>query len=347
MIPSLSFPRDETDPVLVEVVRGDMVESVHRGAFAIVDAKGGVVASVGDVERPVFARSAIKPLQALPLVESGAADRWGLGDAELALACASHHGEAVHVHAVAGWLDRIGLGADDLECGAHLPYDAAAAHALIRADEKPCPLHNNCSGKHTGFLATARHLGEKTRGYIAAEHPVQRRVARALEDMTGLDLARAPRGIDGCGIPQIGIPLLATARAMARLADPAGEPDERRAAAGRLLGAMAKQPLLVDGTGEFATETMRIAGATVRVKPGAEGVFCAALPSLGFGIALKIADGAKRASEVAIGAVLQRLGVLDADAAAALRPFLRPTLRNVAGREVGSIRPAAGFGAAP
>jgi L-asparaginase II len=338
------FPAGAADPVLVEVIRGEMVESLHHGAIAIVDSRGGVVARVGDVDRPVFARSAIKPIQALPLVETGAAHRYGLGDKELALACASHHGEAAHTATVAAWLERIDLSDRDLECGAHLPYDTAAAHALIRAGEKPCPLHNNCSGKHSGFLTTARHLGEETRGYIGADHPVQRRATRALEEMTGLDLSRAPRGIDGCGIPVLGIPLTAMALAMARLADPSGLPDERRAAAKRLLDAMGREPLLVDGTGEFATEAMKAAPETVRVKPGAEGVFCAVLPTLGLGVALKVTDGAKRASEVAVGAVLERLGVLGETAREALRPFLRPVLKNVAGREIGTIRPAAGFG---
>lgn len=341
---SLSFPADEADPILVEVTRGDMVESEHRGALAIADAKGRLVASAGDIARPVFARSAIKPIQALPLVESGAADRYGLGDKELALACASHHGEAAHTVTVAAWLERIGLSDRDLECGAHLPHDTATAHALIRAGEPPTALHNNCSGKHSAFLATARHLGEATRGYVGPDHPVQLRVTRATEEMTGLDLSRAPRGVDGCGIPVLGIPLDAMARAMARLADPSGQPDERRAAARRLLDAMAREPHLVDGSGELATEAMKAAPETVRLKPGAEGVFCAALPTLGLGVALKIGDGAKRAAEVAILAVLERLGVLDGAARDALRSFSRPVLRNVAGHEIGTIRPAAGFG---
>jgi L-asparaginase II len=329
------------DPVLVEIRRGDMVESRHRGAAAVVDAAGRIVLRWGDIERPVYARSAVKPVQALPLVESGAADRFGLGDRELALACASHHGEPAHVAAVRSWLQRVGLGPDDLECGSHLPYDAAAAHALIRAGERPCPLHSNCSGKHTGFLATARHFGEPTRGYIDADHPVQRRVSQAIAEMSGLDLAAAPRGVDGCGIPVIGLPLHGLARAMARMADPAGLPTERGEAAKRLLVAMAAKPLMVDGTGGFATVLMQEAGERAVVKPGAEGVFCAALPGLGYGVALKIADGAGRASEVAMGAILERLGIFEGEASPALAALLRPVLRNVAGREVGSIRPAA------
>jgi L-asparaginase II len=329
------------DPVLVEATRGEMVESRHRGAVAVVDAGGGITLALGDIERVIYARSAIKPLQALPLIESGAADRFGLGQEELALACASHHGESVHVTAVARWLERLGLGPADLECGAHLPNDTPAAHALIRSGTAPSPLHNNCSGKHAGFLATARHLGEPTRGYIQPDHPVQRRVLAILEAMTGRDLARAPRGTDGCGIPVIGIPLAAMAQAMARLADPQGVPPARAAAARRLLDAMAAKPLMVDGTGGFPTVVMETAPARVRLKPGAEGVFCAALPTLRLGVALKIESGHGRAAEVAIGAVLRRLGALTPADVSGLALLLRPPVNNVAGRRVGELRPTA------
>jgi len=329
------------DPVLVEATRGDIVESRHRGAIAVVDAAGGIVLALGDTEQPVFARSAIKPLQALPLIETGAADRFGLGEQELALACASHHGESVHVAAVARWLERIGLSPDDLECGAHLPNDTKAAHALIRAGTAPSPLHNNCSGKHTGFLTTARHLGEPTRGYIQPDHPVQRRVLAMLEAMTGCDLSHAPRGTDGCGIPVIGIPLAAMAEAMARLADPRSVPPARATAGHRLLDAMAAKPLMVDGTGGFPTVVMETVPERVRLKPGAEGVFCAALPTLRLGVALKIESGHGRAAEVAMGAVLRRLGALTAADVGALAALLRPPINNVAGRRVGELRPTA------
>ncbi|HZT52497.1 MAG TPA: asparaginase [Stellaceae bacterium] len=327
-------------PVLVEVTRGGLVESRHRGAAAVVDAAGGVVLAWGDIEAPVFARSALKPLQALPLVTSGAADAQRLGARELALACASHHGEPAHVAAVAGWLARIGLGVGDLECGAHPPLDPAAARALVVRGAAPSAVHNNCSGKHAGFLATARHAGEPTRGYIAADHPVQRRVLAAVETMTGLDLARAPRGIDGCGIPVIGLPLAALARAMARMGAPQTLPGGYAAASRRLLDAMAAEPLMVSGSTGFATALLRAAGDRVRAKPGAEGVYAAALPRLGLGLALKIEDGAARASEVALAAILMRLGVLDEAAIAALAGRERPAVRNVAGAVVGEVRPA-------
>jgi L-asparaginase II len=338
MTPSSAPP---ADPVLVEILRGDLVESRHRGAAAIVDAKGKVVACWGDIERPVFARSAIKPLQALPLVESGAADQYRLGVTELALACASHHGEKSHVDAVGRWLHRVDLGPDDLQCGSHLPNDVAASHVLIRAGELPSPLHSNCSGKHTGFLTTARHFGETTRGYVDADHPVQRRVAQALGEMCGIDVDRAPHGTDGCGIPVIGIPLLAMARGMARMADTSGLPTERATAATRLLDAMAERPVMVDGTGGFPTVVMQEVGARARIKPGAEGVFCGALPGLGYGIALKIEDGAGRGAEIAMGGILERLGIFGPAERERLEPVLRPVIKNMAGRIVGSMRPAA------
>jgi L-asparaginase II len=325
--------------VLVEVVRGGVVESCHRGAFAVVDADGRVVRSQGDVTRPVYARSAIKPLQALPLIETGAADRFGLGVREIALACASHNGSLAVAAAVAAWLNRIGLAEGDLECGAHAPSDVEAQYALVRANAQPSALHNNCSGKHAGFLTTACHMGEATRGYIAPTHPVQRRLEAVLSAMTGLNLEGAPHGIDGCGIPVIGIPLTATARAMARLADPARLPPARGAAAKRILAAMEAEFAIVAGASAFSREVMRVAGGAVRLKTGAEGVMCAALPRHGLGIALKIEDGADRAAEVAMGAILRRLGMLDAGQASALEGILQPPLYSVAGREVGELRP--------
>lgn len=327
--------------VLVEVMRGAMVESRHRGALAIVDSAGRIVRSIGDIECPIYARSAIKPLQALPLVESGAADAYRLGDAELALACASHHGQPIHVETVTRWLERAGLGVGDLECGAHLPSDTAASQAMIRAGVTPTAAHNNCSGKHSGFLSTAKFLGESTQFYIGADHPVQRRWIAVLEMMTGLDLAKAPRGRDGCGIPVIGLSLAGMARAFARLADPADLPDERRAAATRLLDAMAAAPVMIDGSTGMCNAVMSAAGHAVRLKGGAEGVYCAALPTHGFGIALKIEDGAGRASQLVMMTLLDRLGCFDEAQRRTLQPFLTPRLQNVSGVEIGSLRPVA------
>jgi L-asparaginase II len=329
------------NPVVAEVTRGGMVESRHRAAIAVVDPDGGVVRAWGDVARPVYGRSALKPLQALPLIETGAADKYGLGAAEIALACASHSGEPRHVELVTQWLQRIGCSVDDLECGSHMPFHEATLEALIRSGRQPDARYNNCSGKHAGFLTTARHLGEETQGYIRHEHPVQQRILGTLEQMTGLRLGDAPRGIDGCGIPVIGIPLGNIALAMARLAAPADRlPPARAAAAKRILAAMAAEPFLVAGSGRFCTKVMEIAGAKVALKTGAEGVYAAALPTLGLGVALKVDDGAGRAAEVAMGHVLRHLRLLDAEEAAALADIFAPPVLNRAGRETGRVRPA-------
>ena len=330
-------------PVAVEVMRGGAVESRHRAAVAVVDSDGRVVLSAGDIERAIFPRSAIKPVQALALVETGAAEEFGLGDAEIALACASHGGDSRHVAVVRDWLARLGFGAADLECGAHYPTDAAAHRALAARREAPSPLHNNCSGKHAGFLSVARHLGQDTRGYVEFTHPVQQRVIGILEQMSGLDLADAARGLDGCSIPALALPLGNIALAMARLADPSDQPIRRQKAARRILAAMAAEPHLIAGDGQFATRVIARTKTRALVKPGAEGVYCAIFPELGLGAAIKIADGAARAAEVVMGYVLERLAVIDAADRDALSDLLRPTLYNWARRPVGEIRIVADF----
>lgn len=330
----------EPNPVLVEVSRGDIVESYHRGAAAVVGADGKIVATWGDVERPVYARSAIKPLQALALVETGAADRFKLGDEEIALACASHGGESAHTECVTRWLARIGLTPDDLECAPHLPLNEQAAADLLRTGAAISRLHNNCSGKHAGFLTTALHLGEPTGGYLNADHPVQRYWQQVLSEMAQADLTRAPAGVDGCGIPVRGLSLCATATAMAQLADPSGLTGTRAAAARVVVRAMIKAPFMVAGSGRFCTEVIRHAPVPLVVKTGAEGVFTAALSGKGLGIALKIDDGAARAAAVALGAILVSIGALDGDVCNTLADYLRPVVYNRAGLAVGQIRPA-------
>ncbi|MHA1599870.1 MAG: asparaginase, partial [Alphaproteobacteria bacterium] len=237
------MPND--NPQLIEITRGAMVESRHRAAFAVADTDGRIVLSAGDFEAPVYARSAIKSLQALPLIESGAADAYALSNAEIALACASHSGEPRHVDTVLAWLTRIDCTVADLECGSHLPKDETAMEALLRSQREATPAHNKCSGKHTGFLSLARHMGVKTKGYSALQHAVQQRILGVLETMTGLDLGAAPRGIDGCGIPVIGIPLGNLALAFARLTDPRDQPEARQAACERVCTAMAAEPFMV------------------------------------------------------------------------------------------------------
>jgi L-asparaginase II len=329
-----------SDPVLVEVLRGDSVECVHRGAAVVCDTAGRVVFSIGDVERAIYPRSAIKVLQALPLVESGAADRYGFGAAELALACSSHGGEERHVATAAGMLAKAGLGEPDLECGTHWPSGAAATHALARSGGKPSALHNNCSGKHAGFVCFACAEGIDVRGYVGIDHKVQRFVAEAVGEVTGHHLdAETAVGTDGCSIPTFAIPLTKLAHGFAKVATGAGVGPERGKAFARLRAACAAEPFMVAGSGRFCTDVMGLLGARAFVKTGAEGVFCAALPEQGLGIALKCADGASRASEVIMATLLQKLLPMDEATAAKFGRFVRPVMKNWNGTTVGGLGP--------
>jgi L-asparaginase II len=327
-------------PIVVEVTRGTMVESVHRVVAAVTDADGKPVLAWGDIDRLVYGRSAIKPIQALPVLESGAADAFGLGEDEVTLCCASHSGEPMHVERVTAWLGRIGLSADDLECGPQLPIHEPSAHAMIRAGQTPTRAHNNCSGKHSGMLTTAVHLGEPTKGYIREEHPVQRRLRATMEEMSGCDLAGVPTGYDGCGIPVYGVPLRGMATAMAQFADPSHLAPTRAEAARRIVAACARHPLLIGGTGRFNSALLAETGETCLLKSGAEGVFAGAAPGRGVGICLKADDGNGRAASAAMGAILRHLGVIDDAMAARLSDTLVPSVRNWEGRLVGQIRPA-------
>lgn len=327
------------DEVLVEVFRGGRVESMHRGSAAVRDADGGTVLSLGEVGRPVFPRSAVKAIQALPLVESGAADAYAFGRRELALACASHSGEPEHVALAADMLARAGLDAAALECGAHWP-SGAAGFSLARYGENPSALHNNCSGKHAGFLCTCVHAGLDPASYVAAEHPAQAAVREALEAVTGAAHGPDNAGIDGCSIPTYAVPLASLALGFARMATGAGLPPARAAAAKRLLAACMAEPFLVAGTGKADTALMEAGGGRLFVKYGAEGCYCAAVPELGLGIAVKCDDGAARAVEVVIAALLAKLLAADGGLAAKLGSLARPVLRNWNGIEVGGLRPA-------
>ncbi|CAH1656515.1 Asparaginase [Hyphomicrobiales bacterium] len=329
------------NPVLVEVSRGAVVESRHRGAVAVVDAGGGLVLAIGDVERPVFPRSAVKALQALPLIESGAADRFGLSGAELALACSSHSGEELHAETAAAMLAKAGRQPACLECGIQHPMGVAAARALAWHHQKPSVLHNNCSGKHAGFVCVATAMGVDVAGYVGAEHPVQREVRAALETMTGAPHVDSLRGTDGCSIPTYAVPLQSLALAFARLGTGVGLSPQRAAAAARLRKAVAENPFMLAGSGRFDTRITEIFRERVFLKTGAEGVYCGSLPEVGLGFAVKCDDGATRAAEVATAALIARFLVLgDADRAA-LRPFVAPGLTNWNGIAVGALAPAA------
>lgn len=328
----------EANPLLVDITRGAIVESRHRAVYALVDTTGRVVRQAGDIERPIYPRSAIKSLQALSLVESGAAEAFSLSQAEISLACASHQGEARHAETVAAWLARVGLSEGDLECGAQLPAREESLELLYSSGGKPSQLHNNCSGKHAGMLTQALHLRAPTKGYLKIHHPVQQRIIGVLESMTSIDLGRAPVGIDGCGIPTLALPLANWALAMARLGNPDDQPDSRQEACRIVREAVAAEPFLLGGTDDFVSEAMAVLGTRALVKNGAEGVFCACFPKLGLGLALKVDDGASRAAQVLMGRILLSLGILSETEANALQDSLAPPVTNRAGLRVGEQR---------
>ena len=340
-----------SNPILAEALRGGFVESFHRGALAIVDADGGVHTALGDIDRPIFPRSAVKVLQALPLVACGAAQALGLTDEELALACASHGGEPHHAATAAAMLAKAGVDARALECGAHWPYHDGAMKAMAASGGQPSALHNNCSGKHAGFVCLGCRLAGKqdvstfVRGYIEPGHPVMREVTAALQAATGYDLGQAPRGTDGCSIPTYAIPLRHLAHAFARVATGVGLSPEHAQAARRLRQAVARAPQMVAGTGRFDSRVMARLGERVFCKVGAEGVYCAAFPESGLGVALKMDDGnTARAAEVVMAAVIEARLALEGEDAALMRGLSEVELRNWNGILVGTLRAADALG---
>ena len=334
-----------TNPILVEVTRGGFVESRHRGAIAIVDGAGKVVHSVGDIEQPVFPRSAIKLIQALPLVESGAADAYKFSNEALALACASHNAEKSQVDTAATMLAAAGLDDGALECGPQPPRKEAELAAYYKSGATARRIDNNCSGKHAGMLAFARHSGIDHHGYSKREHDVQRAVGAALEEMTGASLADAPCGVDGCSIPTCALPLHQLARGFARIATQQGLAPKRAQAVRKLMDACFAAPFMVAGTGRFCTDIMGALPGRAFVKTGAEGVFCAAFPELGLGVALKCDDGISRASETMMAHVIaDSLSLSDVERAK-IAPRLAPQIANWVGDKVGEVRAVSDFAA--
>jgi len=327
-----------TNPVLVEVLRGGKVESRHEGSIAVADASGALVLSRGDVARPVFPRSAVKVMQALPLVESGAADAFGLDARELALACASHSGEPEHAALARAVLAKAGLEPDALECGAHWPTSQEATIRLARSGEVASALHNNCSGKHSGFLCGCRHMGLNHRGYVKIGHDYQRLIAATMEEVTGAAHREENSGTDGCSIPTYAVPLVNLATGFARLATGETLSAGRASAARRLFEACMAEPFYVAGTGRADTEMMEVGKGRVFTKVGAEGVYCGAIPELGLGFALKIDDGTGRGAEAAVAALLAHLLRDDEALSARFAGMASVTLKNWNGIEVGEVR---------
>ena len=320
---------------IVEVWRGAVVESRHRVHVAVVDAHGQLRASAGDPALVTYARSAVKPIQALPLVEDGVADRYEFTEQELALCCASHNGESRHVQTARGILRKIGADEQALACGAQMPLGKAAARQLAKAGQQPGRIHNNCSGKHAGMLALARFYSWPLVGYHLAEHPVQQRMTTEMARWSDMAVEDIALGVDGCGVITFAMPLERMARAFAALAGGSRRGD---AAPARIVHAMVENPEYVAGNERLCTDLMRVARGRIFAKVGAEGVYCAGIPGAELGIALKVEDGATRASEPALIAVLKSLALLTDEEVAQLERYVEPDITNTREERVGSVR---------
>ena len=333
---------------LVEVSRGGLTESRHRGHVIAVEPDGRVVAQLGARETVTYLRSSAKPHQAIPLVASGAADQFNFDEREIALACASHNGESIHTEIAASMLKKIGLGPEALKCGAHEPYGPDAARDLREKGQAPNVLHNNCSGKHAGMLALALHLGAPTETYDEPGNPVQQAIGKVISEFSEVPLEDIAVGTDGCGVPVFGITVKAMALMYARLVSPPSDFDEAtRAACARIVGAMTSHPELIGGTKDrLDTEIMRAAVGRVVSKVGAEGVYtCGILPCdewpRGLGLALKIEDGDDhRARPTVVIESLRQLGILNDESLEAVSRYAFFPVRNRRGDVVGEVTAA-------
>ena len=316
------------NPVLAELVRNNWVENRHRGAFCVVDSDGNIIGEAGDINRRIFPRSAIKSMQALALFKSGAIEKFTLNQTDIAIACASHHGEPAHIKAVQSLLAKIGCNQNDLQCGAHAPTNRQARNKLFANGQKPGAIHNNCSGKHAGMLAVARALGENLalgeklapgenlapgeklapgenlEGYWLAEHGVQKLVKSSIEELLGEKLSTDYCGTDGCSIPTFAAPLKSFAHGFARMASGHGYDSKTVNAVASIFAAVTTNPFLIGGTGVFDSEVMEVFAGDLVCKIGAQGVFCGALLKSGFGFALKCDDGNMEAAQTMMAAIL-------------------------------------------
>lgn len=332
---------------LVEVTRGEIVESIHYGAFVVADSHGKILAHAGNPDLTTYPRSSMKPFQALPLIERGGAEAFGLTAQEIAITCASHSGTDLHRHVLEEMHEKIGITEDDLGCGVHFPSDSETRAAMKKAGLTPTPLHHNCSGKHTGMLAHARLRDLDIKNYLDPEHPVQVTIRETLADMIGLQPDEMPLGIDGCSAPVYGIPLRNMAHGVARLADPDASGLKRAVACRTITSAMMSYPVMVAGPGKFDTDLMTVGKGKVFSKGGAEGYqIFGVMPgvifdgSLGLGIAIKISDGDhKGRARTAVGlTILESLGVLNKTEAGRLEPYSTVAVRNWRDKVVGEIR---------
>lgn len=321
----------------VAVRRGARVESLHQVAACAAGVDGEIVLKVGTVETPVFLRSSAKPFIAAASVREGVLERFGFGERELAVMCASHNGEPGHVELVASMLERIGARESDLACGAHPPSYEPAAAALAARGERPSQLHNNCSGKHAGILALAKSLGAPFDGYLDAAHPAQRLILAMCERVSDDVFEGDKLAVDGCGIPVYATTLHKAAVSFARLATLRGLDDADATALARVAAAMANEPWYVAGTGRFDTDLMRATRGRIVCKAGAEGVHCDALLDAGLGLAVKVIDGTRRAAPPATLVLLDALHGLEPAAREAMRHHAVVPVKNVAGRVVGEV----------
>jgi len=326
------------NPVTVEVTRGNIVESRHRGLGIVVDGDGKTLLSFGEADAGVFPRSACKAMQALPLVESGAADAYAFGEKELAIACASHSGEDEHVALASSMLERAGRDASALECGWHWSSDQKTLIHQARTLEKPNALHNNCSGKHSGFVCTCSHIGYEVEGYVDYEHPLQQDIRGTMESLTGATLGHDNCGIDGCSIPSYAMPLRGLAHGFAKMVTGQGLEPVRAKASRRLMDACMAEPFYVAGTNRACTKLMQVAPGKIFAKTGAEGVFIAALPEQGIAMAVKCEDGTTRAAESMIFALIARYFEKEGETHATLMAMANHALKNWKGTQVGDIR---------
>jgi L-asparaginase II len=322
---------------IVTVSRGSHTESVHQGHIAIVDYKDNLVYSYGNPNHFTFIRSTAKPLQAIAVVESGATEHFS--SAEIALLCASHSGEMKHVELVQTILQKLQLPISALQCGVHEPFHKHSKELLLRQNEKPTALHNNCSGKHVGMLALAVHLHHPWQLYTDIDHPIQQCLLKTISEMSVTPMSEIEIGIDGCSVPVYGMSIRKLALAYARLGQPIQLSQTRSKACLRILGCLRKHPYYIAGSNRFDTQLIEATNGAIIGKMGAEGVFALTIPAKGWGIAIKVADGAERALYPTVIETLAQLNLLDPQSLTALSSFHKPSIMNWQGAKVGSIVP--------
>ncbi len=327
-------------PLLVDVYRGDHVESTHQVEAVVMDVQGKVVESYGDPSRLVFPRSSIKMPQALVLLESGAAEKFALSQKCISLACASHNGEKIHTEEVQSWLQKIGLSVSNFECGSHFPYDEDTKFEMIRNRVAATAIHNNCSGKHSGLLTTSVHLKENPKGYAKYDHPAQVRLRQTLGELAAINYDQAPWGVDGCGIPTYAIPLEKFALTWAAFLDESSASKFsaiRKESLRKILQAVQAEPEMISGTKGLCSRVVQVSQGRAFAKTGAEGVYAGLVPGQGLAMALKVVDGGTRAAELAAVHLLQKHKGLTPEEAQSVKPLTTATIKNWAGEVVGHM----------